>query len=89
MPSPLLEVRGLTVDYVTEAVDVRAVDDVDLTLDRGEFLAIVGESGCGKSTLLFAISRLLSPPAEITAGSVIFKGEDLVALREEQLRALR
>ena len=68
MASPLLEVRGLSVDYVTETVDVRAVDNVDLTLEAGEFLAIVGESGCGKSTLLFAIARLLSPPAEIVCG---------------------
>jgi len=87
--SPLLEVRGLCVDYVTETVDVRAVDNADLTLERGEFLAIVGESGCGKSTLLFAISRLLSVPAEISAGSVMFHGENLVALGEDQLRALR
>ena len=89
MASPLLEVRGLSVDYVTETVDVRAVDNADLTLERGEFLAIVGESGCGKSTLLFAISRLLSVPAEISAGSVMFHGENLVALGEDQLRALR
>ena len=89
MASPLLEVRGLCVDYVTETVDVRAVDNADLTLERGEFLAIVGESGCGKSTLLFAISRLLSVPAEISAGSVMFHGENLVALGEDQLRALR
>ena len=89
MASPLLEVRGLSVDYVTETVDVRAVDNADLTLERGEFLAIVGESGCGKSTLLFAISRLLSVPAEISAGSVMFHGENLVTLGEDQLRALR
>jgi peptide/nickel transport system ATP-binding protein len=85
----LLEVRGLCVDYVTETIDVRAVDKVDLTLGSGEFLAIVGESGCGKSTLLFAISQLLSPPAEISEGSVQFKGQDLVQLREGQLRHLR
>ncbi len=89
MASPLLEVRGLSVDYVTETVDVRAVDSVDLTLGSGEFLAIVGESGCGKSTLLFAISQLLSPPAEISEGSVVFEGHDMVALRDEELRALR
>ena len=47
MASPLLEVRGLSVDYITETVDVRAVDHVELTLDQGVFLAIVGESGCG------------------------------------------
>jgi peptide/nickel transport system ATP-binding protein len=77
------------VDYVTETVDVRAVDHVDLTLEAGEFLAIVGESGCGKSTLLFAIARLLSPPAEISEGSVMFGGQNLVMLQDEQLRALR
>jgi peptide/nickel transport system ATP-binding protein len=85
----LLEVRGLSVDYVTETVDVRAVDKVDLILNNGEFLAIVGESGCGKSTLLFAIAQLLSPPAEISEGSVVFKGRDMVALREPELRHLR
>ena len=89
MATPLLEVRGLCVDYVTETVDVRAVDHADLTLERGEFLAIVGESGCGKSTLLFAISRLLSVPAEISEGSVMFAGQNLVTLDEDQLRALR
>jgi peptide/nickel transport system ATP-binding protein len=87
--SPLLDVRGLCVDYVTETVDVRAVDHVDLTLEAGEFLAIVGESGCGKSTLLFAIARLLSVPAEISGGSVLFRGVDLVKMQEEELRELR
>jgi peptide/nickel transport system ATP-binding protein len=87
--NPLLEVRDLSVDYVTDARDVRAVDHVDLELDPGEFLAIVGESGCGKSTLLFAIARLLSPPAEISGGSVTFAGTDMVKLGEEELRHLR
>jgi len=89
VPTALLEVRGLSVDYVTETVDVRAVDNVDLTLEAGEFLAIVGESGCGKSTLLFAIARLLSPPAEISGGSVLFQGQNLVTLPEDELRELR
>jgi peptide/nickel transport system ATP-binding protein len=89
VPSALLEVRGLTVDYVTETVDVRAVDNANLTLERGEFLAIVGESGCGKSTLLFAISRLLSVPAEITSGSITFLGQNLVTLHDDELRLMR
>jgi peptide/nickel transport system ATP-binding protein len=86
---PLLEVRGLSVDYLTDAGDVRAVDRVDLEVEAGEFLAIVGESGCGKSTLLFAIAQLLSPPAELAAGSVTFAGRDMVTLGERELRHVR
>ena len=85
----LLEVRGLTVDYATGDNPVRAVDGVDLDLSRGEFLGIVGESGCGKSTLLFAIAQLLSPPAGIVAGSVMFRGSDLVTMNDKELAPTR
>jgi peptide/nickel transport system ATP-binding protein len=85
----LLEVDGLTVDYLTAAGTIRAVSDVSLEVAPGEFLGVVGESGCGKSTLLFAIAQLLSPPAAITAGSVRFKGTDMVTLSDRALRALR
>jgi peptide/nickel transport system ATP-binding protein len=86
---PLLEVRDLAVDYLAGKSAVRAVDGVSLEVQRGEFLGIVGESGCGKSTLLFAIGRLLGDLAEISEGSVLFKGQNLVHLRERQLRHLR
>jgi peptide/nickel transport system ATP-binding protein len=87
--APVLDVRDLNVDYVTEKVTVRAVDNVSLEVAKGEFLGIVGESGCGKSTLLFAIARLLSPPAEIASGSVHFKGTDMVSLSDSELRHVR
>jgi peptide/nickel transport system ATP-binding protein len=87
--APVLDVRDLCVDYLTEAGAVRAVDNVSLEVAAGEFLGIVGESGCGKSTLLFAIARLLSPPAEIATGSVRFKGRDMVTLSEKELRHIR
>ncbi len=87
--SLLLSVRNLSVAYVTDSGPVVAVDDVDLDLHRGEFLAVVGESGCGKSTLMFAISRLLSPPAEITSGSVTFRGQEMAQMSDKELRLLR
>ncbi|MEY9965167.1 peptide/nickel transport system ATP-binding protein [Streptacidiphilus sp. MAP12-16] len=88
-PSPLLEVRDLTVEYATATGSALAVDKVGFTLDKGEFLGIVGESGCGKSTLLFGIAQLLSPPAGITGGSVSFKGRNLVTMTARQLNAIR
>jgi oligopeptide/dipeptide ABC transporter ATP-binding protein len=86
---PVLEVSHLSVDYVLDRGNVRAVDDVSFTVSRGEFLGIVGESGCGKSTLLFAVAQLLAAPAAIAAGSVTFGGTNLVGLTEGQLSAIR
>jgi peptide/nickel transport system ATP-binding protein len=85
----ILEVRDLSVDYIMERGIVRAVRDVSFEVEPGEFVGIVGESGCGKSTLLFAIAQLLAPPAGVSAGSVIFKGENLVGLTDKQLSAVR
>jgi peptide/nickel transport system ATP-binding protein len=89
MADQILDVTGLSVDYVLDRGDVRAVDDVSFTLDRGEFLGIVGESGCGKSTLLFAVAQLLAPPAQVTAGQVTFQGNNLVGLTDRQLSTVR
>jgi len=93
-PSPggggcLLEVRELRVCYQTARGDVVAVDRVSFDVRRSEFVGVVGESGCGKSTLLFAIAQLLSPPAEITGGSVAFRGQNLVTMTERELNNLR
>ncbi len=85
----LLDVRGLTVEYDTPDGAVVAVDGVDLDLRAGEFLGIVGESGCGKSTLLFAIAQLLSPPARVASGEVIFRGRNMVAMTESELAPIR
>jgi peptide/nickel transport system ATP-binding protein len=87
--TPVLEVSGLSVDYILDRGTVRAVDDVSFTVGRGEFLGIVGESGCGKSTLLFAAAQLLAPPAVVAAGNVRFEGQNLVGLTDGQLSAIR
>jgi peptide/nickel transport system ATP-binding protein len=85
----ILEVREVTVDYMTRGAPAKAVDKVSLTLMPGEFLGVVGESGCGKSTLLFAIAQLLIPPARVTGGEVIFKGRNMVQMSGKLLRATR
>jgi peptide/nickel transport system ATP-binding protein len=89
LQEPLLQVRNLTVEYDTEAGPVRAVEAFDLDVARGEFVGVVGESGCGKSTMLFGIAQLLSPPARISGGSVLFKGTDLVTMSARELNATR
>jgi peptide/nickel transport system ATP-binding protein len=69
---PLLEVKRLSVDYLSDSGAVHAVNDVSFTLHRGEVLGLAGESGCGKSTLAYAIARLLEPPAFVTAGELLY-----------------
>ena len=89
MSEALLEVEGLTIEYATEAADVRAVENVSFSVQAGEFVGIVGESGCGKSTMLFGIAQLLSPPGEIASGRVTFRGKDMVRLSAGELRHMR
>lgn len=87
--APILEVRGLSVEYATDSEPVRAVADVGFEVAGGEFVGVVGESGCGKSTMLFAVARLLSPPAAITAGEVVFQGVNLVTVSPKRLNVVR
>ncbi len=86
----LLDVDHLSVTYTPRDQPAnRAVHDVSFSINKGEFVGLLGESGCGKSTLGNAVLRLLSPPARITGGRVTFDGVDLTAATEEQLRELR
>ena len=85
----ILEVSDLSVEYIMDEGSVVAVDHVSFELGPSEFIAIVGESGCGKSTLLFGIAQLLSSPAHIAGGSVIFKGRSMVGLTDAELAAVR
>ena len=89
MSEPILQIRNLKVDYPTRVGVVRGVDDVSLTVYRGEVLGLVGESGCGKSTMGMAILRLLRPPGKIVGGEILFDGQNLLELDDEAMRHLR
>jgi len=86
----LLEVKGLRTHFASERGEVRAVDGVDLRLERGRTLGIVGESGCGKSVTALSIMGLIpQPPGRIAAGEVLLDGEDLLKQSPARLRDLR
>ena len=91
--TPVLELTNVSVEYAA-ARPVRAVNDVTLTLHRGEILGIAGESGSGKSTLARAITRLLRPPAHITGGEMTYISRsgariDIATLTDKELRKFR
>ncbi len=86
----LLEVNDLSTHFFTREGEVRAVDGVTFSVERGKTLGIVGESGCGKSVTALSIMGLIPrPPAKIVAGSVVFDGQDLTKLPEKRLEDLR
>ncbi|MDP9468085.1 MAG: dipeptide/oligopeptide/nickel ABC transporter permease/ATP-binding protein, partial [Chloroflexota bacterium] len=87
--APVLQVRNLTVEFETEGGPLRAVDDVSFDLQRGETIGLVGESGSGKTTTVLGLLRLLPPGGRAVGGQVFFDGEDLLALEDAELRAVR
>lgn len=84
----LLEISGLEVTY-RRGKTIRALSDINLTINRGEIVGLVGESGSGKSTLGMAIPRLLSGTGRISSGSIVFDGEELTDYTERELLAVR
>jgi oligopeptide/dipeptide ABC transporter ATP-binding protein len=86
----LLEAREVNVVYEpARGRRIWSVRDVDLTLEQGEVVGLVGESGCGKSTLGYALTRMLRPPARLERGVIRFDGVDIATLHGEQLRRQR
>src|SRR6187402_469814 len=86
---PLLDVQDLTVEFNTRRGIVKAVQHVNISVAKGETLAIVGESGSGKSVTSYAVMRILDRAGRIAEGSVMFSGIDVKAATEDQMRDLR
>ena len=90
MGDRLLEVRNLKTYFYIKEGELRAVDELSYTVNKGQFVSLVGESGCGKSVSALSIMRLIPyPPGVIVGGEIIFDGKDLLRLKEEEMRSIR
>jgi peptide/nickel transport system ATP-binding protein len=87
---PLLDIRGLKTHFKTDDGWLHAVDGVDIAIDAGETVCVVGESGCGKSVTAKTVMKLIDmPPGRIVAGQVLWKGRDLVPLSAAEMQKIR
>ncbi len=90
MSTALLDIKNLKVAFHLFDGTIRAVDGIDLTLNRGEIVAVVGESGCGKTTLGLSIMGLVpSPPGIVSAEYISFEDRDLLCVSAEEMRKIR
>ena len=90
MAARLLDIRGLKTHFATDDGWLHAVDGVDITIDEGETVAVVGESGCGKTVTALTVLKLIAmPPGRIVAGEVLWLGRDLVPLDADAMRSVR
>ena len=89
MPQPTLDVRNLQTHFFTRDGVAKAVEDVSFSLGSGEVLGLVGESGSGKTVTGFSILGLVDPPGEVVGGEILFKGQNLLKLSEEEMRNVR
>jgi len=87
---PLLDIQGLKTHFKTDDGWLHAVDGVDIAIDAGETVCVVGESGCGKSVMAKTVMKLIDmPPGKIVAGRVLWQGRDLVPASAEEMRKVR
>src|SRR6195256_5556951 len=86
----LLDIRGLKTHFTTDDGIVQAVDGVDLTVERGETVCVVGESGCGKTVTALSVVKLIAmPPGRIAGGQILWQGRDLVPLGADEMNRIR
>ena len=90
MTQRLLDIRGLKTHFKTDDGWLHAVDGVDIGIDRGETVCVVGESGCGKSVTAMSVLKLLPmPPGRIVAGQILWQGRDIVPMQEAAMQQIR
>ncbi|SMC55714.1 ABC transporter ATP-binding protein [Papillibacter cinnamivorans] len=85
----LLEIKDLKVSFFTSAGEVKAVDGISYSLEKGRVMGIVGESGSGKSVEAYSIMGLLQSPGKVVGGSIIFDGKDVLAMGEKEKQTMR
>ena len=85
----ILEIKNLNLAFSLQDRDFQALYDINLVLEKGKTLAIVGESGCGKTMSAMSVIRLLPPSAKILSGEILYNGENLLDLPEKEMRKIR
>lgn len=86
---PILEIKNLQTSFFTDMGEVKAVDDVTLSIPRGETLGVVGESGSGKSVMSLSILKLIQNPGKIVGGQILLDGEDILKKSEQEFCKIR
>jgi oligopeptide/dipeptide ABC transporter ATP-binding protein len=89
LPEEILSIEDLVTYFFTEAGVVKAVDGISLTVNEGEPIGFVGESGSGKTVTALSVLRLIPRPGRIVSGKVTYRGEDVLAKSEKEMRAFR
>jgi peptide/nickel transport system ATP-binding protein len=90
MSEPILRIRGLKTHFSTDDGMVRAVDGVDIDINAGETVGIVGESGCGKTVTAMSVLKLIAmPPGKFVDGQILWRGRDLIPLSKEEMNKIR
>lgn len=86
----IIDIKNLTIHYVTDNEVVKAVNDISISLEEGESLGLVGETGAGKTTTALGILGLVpNPPGKVISGEIIYKGEDLLKKSDAEMRKIR
>lgn len=85
----MLSINNLSIGYQTEKGMLMAANDINLKIEKGKIIGLVGESGCGKSTVLYSLMNLLAYPGKIVGGDILFEGKNLATLSDSEWRKMR